>query len=99
MISGAPERNPLGLNMEQVVVVTGASGNLGAATALAFQQRGSKTVLVDRSSDRLAKMFPALSQDHLLAGGIDLTSPEALDRLVKEIVTRYGRIDVLVNTV
>jgi NAD(P)-dependent dehydrogenase (short-subunit alcohol dehydrogenase family) len=85
--------------MEQVVIVTGASGNLGAATARAFQQRAAKTVLVDRSSDRLAKVFPDLSQDHLLAGGIDLTSPEALDRLVTEVVNRFGRIDVLVNTV
>jgi NAD(P)-dependent dehydrogenase (short-subunit alcohol dehydrogenase family) len=85
--------------MEQVVIVTGASGNLGTAIARAFQQRAAKTVLVDRSSDRLAKVFPVLSQDHLLAGGIDLTSPEALDRLVTEVVNRFGRIDVLVNTV
>ncbi len=85
--------------MEQVVIVTGASGNLGVATARAFQQRGSKTVLVDRSSDRLAKAFPDLGKDHLLAGGIDLTSPEAMDRLVTDVVNRFGRIDVLVNTV
>jgi NAD(P)-dependent dehydrogenase (short-subunit alcohol dehydrogenase family) len=85
--------------MEQLVIVTGASGNLGAATAHAFQQGGAKTVLVDRSSDRLAKVFPDLGQDHLLAGGIDLTSPEALDRVVADVLNRFGRIDVLVNTV
>lgn len=85
--------------MEQVVIVTGASGNLGSATARAFQQRGSKTVLVDRSPDRLAKVFPNLGKDHLLAGGIDLTSPESMDHLVRNVVSRFGRIDVLVNTV
>jgi NAD(P)-dependent dehydrogenase (short-subunit alcohol dehydrogenase family) len=83
----------------EVVIVTGASGNLGAATARAFQQRGSKTVLVDRSSDRLAKAFPNLGNDHLLAGGIDLTSPGAMDRLVSEVLNRFRRIDILVNTV
>jgi NAD(P)-dependent dehydrogenase (short-subunit alcohol dehydrogenase family) len=87
--------------MEQVVMITGASGNLGVATARAFQQRGSKTVLVDRSPDRLAKVFPDLSNSkaHLLAGGIDLTSSEATERLVSDVVDRFGRIDVLVNTV
>ena len=55
--------------------------------------------MVDRSADRLAKVFPDLGKDHLLAGGIDLTSPEAMDRLVSDVVNRFGRIDVLVNTV
>ncbi len=85
--------------MEQVVIITGASGNLGAATARAFQQRGDKTVLVDRSSDRLANVFPDLSMDHPLIGGIDLTSPEAMERLAGDVVNRFARIDVLVNTV
>ena len=85
--------------MEQVVIITGASGNLGAATARAFQHRGDKTVLVDRSSDRLAKVFPDLGKDHPLVGGIDLTSPEAMERLAGDVVNRFGRIDVLVNTV
>ncbi len=83
-------------------MVTGASGNLGVATARAFQQSGYKTVLVDRSPDRLAKVFADIasnSKDHILAGGIDLTSPEAIDRLVSGVVNRFGRIDVLVNTV
>jgi NAD(P)-dependent dehydrogenase (short-subunit alcohol dehydrogenase family) len=88
--------------MEQVIMVTGASGNLGAATARAFQERGSKSVLVDRSAERLAKVFADIvtnSKDHLLAGGIDLTSPEAMERLVGDVVNRFGRLDVLVNTV
>src|SRR4029079_17771002 len=87
---------------EQVVMVTGASGNLGVATARAFQQHGYKTVLVDRSPDRLAKVFPdiaANSKDHLLAGGIDLASPEVMERLVSDVVKRFGRLDILVNTV
>ena len=87
------------IDMEQVVIVTGASGNLGAATARAFQQRRDQTVLVDRSADRLAKVFPDVGKDHPLVGGIDLTSPEAMERLAGDVVNRFGRIDVLVNTV
>ena len=38
---------------ESVVIITGAVGNLGLATARVFQAAGHKTVLVDRSQDRL----------------------------------------------
>ncbi len=84
-----------------VVLVTGAVGNLGRATAEVFQRSGAKAILVDRSSDRLQKSFAALvsSPDHLLAGGVDLASLAAVERLALESVARFGRIDVLVNTV
>jgi NAD(P)-dependent dehydrogenase (short-subunit alcohol dehydrogenase family) len=39
----------------KTVMVTGASGNLGRAAALAFHQRGANLVLVDRSLDHLAR--------------------------------------------
>jgi NAD(P)-dependent dehydrogenase (short-subunit alcohol dehydrogenase family) len=94
-------QNWLGFDMKHVVMVTGASGNLGAATARVFQRHGHKTILVDRSPDRLTKVFTDIadSNHHLLAGGINLSSPEAIDRLVADVVNRFGRIDVLVNTV
>jgi NAD(P)-dependent dehydrogenase (short-subunit alcohol dehydrogenase family) len=85
----------------RVVVITGAVGNLGAATAAAFQNAGDKTVLLDRSPDRLRQTFPKLadSPDHWLAGGVDLADGAALARLVADAIARFGKIDVLVNTV
>jgi NAD(P)-dependent dehydrogenase (short-subunit alcohol dehydrogenase family) len=44
----------------KVVLVTGAVGNLGSATAQALQGAGAKTVLIDRSNDRLREQFPGL---------------------------------------
>jgi len=84
-----------------VVIVTGSVGNLGLATAQGLQAAGAKTVLVDRSDDRLRENFPDLidSPDHLLAGGIDLTNPDSLARMVQSACDRFGRIDALVNTV
>ncbi len=86
---------------EKVVVITGAVGNLGLATARAFQTAGDKTVLVDRSQDRLRGVFAsvAASPDHLLAGGVDLSDPASLSDLVTDTLARFGRIDALVNTV
>ena len=86
---------------DKITVITGAVGNLGAATARRFQQAGAKTVLVDRSPDRVREAFKDIadSPDHLLAGGVDLSDAASLDKLIEQTVGKFGRVDVLVNTV
>jgi NAD(P)-dependent dehydrogenase (short-subunit alcohol dehydrogenase family) len=85
----------------KVTIITGAVGNLGAATARLFQQAGSKTVLVDRWPDRVREAFKDIadSPNHLLAGGIDLTDPASLATLIERTLAKFGRVDALVNTV
>lgn len=84
-----------------VVIVTGSVGNLGSATAHGLREAGAKTVLVDRSQERLRESFPDLvdSRDHFLASGVDLTDPGSVTKLVQSACGRFGRIDGLVNTV
>ena len=86
---------------QRVVVITDASGNLGAATARAFQRAGAHTVLVDRLADRLHRQYPDLvvSPDHLLLGGVDLADEASVASAIGSADERFGRIDVLVNTV
>jgi NAD(P)-dependent dehydrogenase (short-subunit alcohol dehydrogenase family) len=85
----------------KVVIVTGSIGNLGQATAQSLHEVGARTVLVDRSADRLRENYRGLidSPDHLLAGGTDLTNPDSLTRMVQAAIERFGQIDALVNTV
>lgn len=84
----------------RVLVITGAAGNLGLVTARAFQSAGASLVLVDRSPDRLPKLFPecADSSKHFLATSVDLGDVAAVEKMVAETVNRLGKIDVLVNT-
>ena len=84
----------------RVVMVTGAAGNLGTAAARAFYQSGANMVLVDRSPDRLQKLFPELanSSRHYLATSIDLNDAAGFEQSAKSAVDKLGRIDVLVNT-
>jgi NAD(P)-dependent dehydrogenase (short-subunit alcohol dehydrogenase family) len=86
---------------DKVTIVTGAVGNLGAATARLFRQAGAKTVLADRSPDRVREAFKDIadSRDHLLVGGIDLSDAASLGKLLDQTLTRFGRVDVLVNAV
>src|SRR5436190_5551050 len=85
----------------KVTIITGAVGNLGTATARLFQQAGAKTVLVDRSPDRVREAFKhiANSKDHLLAGGVDLSDATSLGKLIEQTLGKFGRVDALVNTV
>ena len=85
----------------RVVLITGAAGNLGQATARTFIEAGEHTALVDRGSGRLRSVYPQLvgSPDHMLIEDVDLADPSAAAGFVREIMDRFGHIDVLVNTV
>src|SRR6266702_8607535 len=85
----------------KVTIITGAVGNLGTATARLFQQAGARTVLVDRSPDRVREAFNDIadSPDHLLAGGVDLSDVTSLGKLIEQTLGKFGRVDALVNTV
>ncbi len=85
---------------DRVVVVTGAAGNLGVAVARAFQNARASLALVDRSSDRLPKLFHDLSgsPNYLFTPPTDVTDPGSVAAAIAEIVSRFGRIDALVNT-
>ena len=85
----------------QTALVTGASGNLGAAVAQAFFKAGANVAAVDRSTGILEVLFPQCvnSPRACLLAGVDVTVPQAVEKAVQEILGRFGRIDILVNTV
>lgn len=85
---------------DRVVMVTGASGNLGSAVVAAFAAAGASLIVPDRSPDRAAKLFPELagSDKHFLASSTDITDEDSVVGLVNESLSRLGKIDVLVNT-
>lgn len=86
--------------LDQVILVTGAAGNLGSAVAYRFDRAGARLALFDRNPDRLEEVIGALikSSNHLLDGSVDLTDQDSVGKAVKQVVDHYGRIDVLVNT-
>ena len=79
----------------KVVIVTGASSGIGRATAHHLASLGARLVLAARDATALNELEGALPGS--LAIRTDVTSPEASARLVQETVSRFGRIDVLVN--
>src|ERR1700694_1350669 len=76
-----------------VAVVTGASSGIGAATAVALGRRGFQIVVGARRVERLKRV----AGEEGIALELDVTEQESIDAFVKEVATRFGRIDVLVN--
>lgn len=84
---------------ERVVVVTGATGNLGAACARLLRQEGGRLVLLDRDGDRLHREFADWGTPHVLLHGLDLASAPAAAAAAQAVVGKFGRVDALVHTV
>lgn len=82
----------------QIVMITGAAGNLGAAVARGFQRAGARVSLLDRGAGRLAAMFTT-SPDSLLLEGVEMNDATAVEQAVVATRDRFGRIDALINTV
>jgi NAD(P)-dependent dehydrogenase (short-subunit alcohol dehydrogenase family) len=83
---------------DKVVIVTGAAGTLGEATARAFYEAGASLVLVDLRRERLEAVFgSSLAADRHLYVAIDLTNADQVNGMVGKVMEHYGRIDVLAN--
>ncbi|WP_035306221.1 SDR family NAD(P)-dependent oxidoreductase [Actinokineospora inagensis] len=89
--------NEYGVRPARRILVTGASGGIGAAVARAFAALGDR-VAVHYSSrvDRAERLVTELGDGHL-AVGADLSDPAAVPGLVQTTVDGLGGIDVLVN--
>lgn len=86
---------------DQVVVISGAAGNLGGVVSHAFADSGAKLGLFDRRPDRLQEVCGHLAEDpnHLLLGTVDMTDPESVDNSFDQVIEKHGRVDVLINAV
>jgi NAD(P)-dependent dehydrogenase (short-subunit alcohol dehydrogenase family) len=79
----------------KVVLVTGASEGIGAATARLVAARGGKVAVAARSIDKLNELSGDL--DDGFAVQVDMTQSESIAAMVDAVIEHYGRIDVLVN--
>jgi NADP-dependent 3-hydroxy acid dehydrogenase YdfG len=83
---------------DRIVVITGASGGIGAATAEEAGRRGAKLVLVARREDALRAVAAKCGSDALVVVA-DVTKREEVRRVVNESLAKFGRIDVWMNNV
>ncbi|MGT2463051.1 SDR family NAD(P)-dependent oxidoreductase [Sinomonas atrocyanea] len=80
---------------QAVMIVTGASSGIGAATARAAAAAGARLVLAARRAERLRELAEQLP--HAIAVPCDVTDHAQLRAVAAAALEAYGRIDVLVN--
>jgi NAD(P)-dependent dehydrogenase (short-subunit alcohol dehydrogenase family) len=83
---------------ERVVVITGASGGVGAAAAEQLARRGASVVLAARRAGPLGEVAARCgSGAHVVVA--DVTKREDVQRIFDEAIARFGRVDVWINNV
>jgi len=78
-----------------VILITGASSGIGAATARAASRAGAKLVLAARREDRITRLADELG--NAVAVRCDVTDAAQVEALVTSALDAFGRIDVVVN--
>ncbi|MEU2052965.1 SDR family oxidoreductase [Streptomyces bungoensis] len=84
----------------QLVLVTGAGGGIGRATALAFARAGARVVAVDRdaaTAARTAEEARLSGAPEAWAEPADVSDEQAMEKLAEKVHRTYGVLDVLVN--
>jgi NAD(P)-dependent dehydrogenase (short-subunit alcohol dehydrogenase family) len=79
----------------RVVVLTGATGNVGPAVARAFAAAGASLALVARHEPALDSLVASLPAGSARAFAVELLDVAAVERLAADVVERLGRVDVL----
>ena len=83
----------------RVAIVTGGRGRYGASISLGLCEMGATVVIASRNGAACEEYAASLREQGYSACGLslDLSSNESIEALVKEVVARYGKIDILVN--
>lgn len=75
---------------QKVAIITGASQGIGEALVKGYRDRNYRVVANSRS------IKPSTDADVLAVPG-DIGDPEVADRIVKQALVRFGRVDTLIN--
>ena len=86
---------------DQVALVTGGGSGIGLATALEMARLGAKVAICGRTRDKLDRardeLGAASAPDRVFAGTCDIREPAQVEQLVKDVIGRWGRLDILIN--
>ena len=85
----------------RVAVVSGGAGGIGGRLSLALAAVGARVAVLGRSAENATELATRIgelgSEAHLVS--VDVTRREEADRAIEETVSRFGRVDIIVNAV
>lgn len=83
----------------RVIIVTGGAQGIGKAYCEALANEGAKIVVADLNAEAAGAFVRALGEDgkDAMAVTVDVSNPDDAERMARETLARFGRIDGLVN--
>lgn len=81
----------------KVALVTGSANGIGLAIAKRFYEEGANVALADWNEEQLANAVEGFDKQRVSAHSIDVSDPDKVAALISDVVTRFGKLDVLVN--
>lgn len=84
---------------DKVVFVTGAASGIGRAAAIAFAAEGARVAILDRTENALKEAAAAVkgAGGEVVTIACDVSSPEQVEDAVKQVVERFGQLDIAFN--
>jgi 3-oxoacyl-[acyl-carrier protein] reductase len=84
---------------DKVAIVTGASQGIGRETALVLAEAGAKVVVAARNEEKLAALVNGIASGggEAFALKLDVADADQVKAGFKQIVEKFGRLDILVN--
>lgn len=84
--------------MKRCAIITGGTRGIGRAIATKFYELGYNIALVYNNDEITAnKFFSSLDSDKAILIKADVSSFEDMQKMGRDVISRFGRIDVLVN--
>jgi len=86
----------------KVSIITGAGQGIGQATALKFAREGARVVACDINEQAANETVRLIASDvgseaDAIGFRVDVTDKESITRMVEAVMSKWGRIDTLVN--
>lgn len=83
----------------KVAIVTGGAGGLGRSMVRTYARAGASVVVSSRNKQNIERVASELSQEGLSATAltVDVTNEESVQALIRQTVSTFGRLDIMVN--
>jgi NAD(P)-dependent dehydrogenase (short-subunit alcohol dehydrogenase family) len=85
----------------KVVLINGGAGGIGSGLCLGMSKAGAKVVIADMLDNEVlqekAKVLKSETGNDTMAKKVDVTDEESVSELIKDMVAKFGTIDICVN--